>query len=223
MPFRNPMGLALQNSIVATPEQEAESARLEAMFPRRAAAPMSTEGSFGIGGIINPTSAKKPGFLAPGSKGAMIAGIVGDMLAQASGGQAQFLPMEMQRRQREQEASAAEAKWHRERMANREDKQWEWANKPQDPPAMIRNAQAWQQMSPEQRKAYQEMETAQRGDPFVTTTLPNGQFYAGPQSGLIGALTGATAAPVAPKGKLGPVVNSLPGGPQARPAGPFRP
>jgi hypothetical protein len=58
-----------------------------------------------------------------------------------------------------------------------------------------------------------------RGDPFVNMTLPNNQFYSGPQSGLQTALGGYQSAPppAAPVGKLTPI-----GGPQGSPAGGFR-
>lgn len=56
---------------------------------------------------------------------------------------------------------------------------------------------------------------ARRGDPFINTTLPNGQFYSGPQSGLETALRsmgqGAQqgSPPPKPVGKLTPIA---PGG-----------
>lgn len=58
-----------------------------------------------------------------------------------------------------------------------------------------------------------------RGDPMINMTLPNGQFYSGPQSGLQAALGGfqSDPPPARPVGKLTPI-----GGPQAAPAGNFR-
>lgn len=51
-----------------------------------------------------------------------------------------------------------------------------------------------------------------KGDPIVSTTLPNSQFYSGPQSGLAAALGGAPAAvPSAPVGKLTPLPSGGPG------------
>lgn len=56
-----------------------------------------------------------------------------------------------------------------------------------------------------------------RGDPMINMTLPNGQFYSGPQSGLSEALGGGSQIPDKPVGKLTPI-----GGPQVTPAGRFR-
>jgi hypothetical protein len=71
-------------------------------------------------------------------------------------------------------------------------------------------------MTPEQRAAYQEMQKAREGDPVVTITLPNGQMYSGPRSGLAQAMMGG-GAPPKPIGKLTP----LNGGPTVSPLGGF--
>lgn len=198
---RNPLGMMLGNSIL--PGDQPDYGMGD--FPKVPHNYAQTE------------QPKKAGFLAPGSKGQMIAGIIADALAGATGGQ----PVFGQMLARQREAAAEEAQWHKRRMAGREDKQWEWDNKPKDDavPPILRDAQAWASMPEPLRKAYQEMQEAKGGDEFITTTLPNGQFYAGPRRGLPGALTGQTQ-PSASR-NLGPVVDSIPGGPQATPAATF--
>lgn len=63
-----------------------------------------------------------------------------------------------------------------------------------------------------------------KGDPFVTTNLPGGGFYNGPQSGLVARLGGGDpvspqgAVPTAPVGKLTPIG----GGPTQPASGGFR-
>ncbi len=76
------------------------------------------------------------GFLGirPGSRGAIIAGIIGDSLASISGGAPVFTQNLMAQRQ----ADASEAQWNRRqaetRTANREDQRWEWENRPREAP-----------------------------------------------------------------------------------------
>lgn len=195
--FRPKLGLALQNAILPGDQPD-----------------------YGTGDFTPPQP--KGGFFRDGGMGRYLAGAIGDALLQHADMAPVFAPMQRQK----QALAAEEAQWSRRRAADNADwqarKQWELNNKPTEVPPIVQSARAWQTMTDAERQAYGAMQTAQRGDPFVTTTLPNGQFYAGPQSGLIGALTGATQA-IAPKGKLGPVVDTIPGGPQVRPAGPFRP
>lgn len=134
--------------------------------------------------IVAPEPAPKQGL----SKGQIIAGIIGDMLAQVGGGKAVFAPMMAQQREQEQE----DVRWSRRQQA--EDEQWqrrqEWQLTHPEPSAMERNLQTWQGWTPDQRTAYSAMQEA-NGNDFVTMTLPNGQFYAGPRSGIISALQGA--------------------------------
>lgn len=170
----------------------------------------------------------KPGFLAPGSKGALIAGILGDGLATLSGGQAVVLPQMMAQQRDAQRAQQEQVQWDRRRVADREDKQWEWANKPKEDDAYTRmmRAAGIDPTSPTGQALYKK-KVERDASPFVTTTLPNGQFYAGPQDGLIDAITGATgpASPATlPKPRrLGPVVNAIPGGAGGNTSGGFRP
>jgi hypothetical protein len=156
----------------------------------------------------------------PRSKGQMIAGIIGDMLAAGSGGNPMFTQSLAVERQRAQDADASEAQWTRRRQAENEDwtqrQQWQQAHP--DPSPMLRDIAAWQSMTPEQVTAFEAMKKAQQGDPDVTVTLPNGQLYVGPKSGLGTALGGG--APPRPVGRLTPIE----GGPGGSPSGAgFRP
>lgn len=157
----------------------------------------------------------------PMSKGQMIAGIIADMLAGAQGRQGSFAPMLNQRKQQEQE----QAQWGLRRQADLEDyeakQKIEQRYKLPEVPPMLRDVQTYMGMDEPQRQAWQQMNDMKRGDPDVFVTLPNGQVYAGPKSGLAAALTGGTlpAAPAAPVGKLRP----LNGGPTPPASGTFRP
>jgi hypothetical protein len=152
----------------------------------------------------------------PRSKGQTILGIIGDMLAAGSGGNPMFAQSLAVERQRAQDADAGEAIWSRRRQAENEDwtqrQQWQQAHP--DPSPMVRDIQAWQSLGPEQRAAYDAMQKAKQGDPDVTVTLPNGQLYIGPKSGIAAALGGG-GAPPRPVGSLTPIE----GGPGGSPSG----
>lgn len=149
-------------------------------------------------------------------------GIIADALAGAMGREGPYAAM----MQRERAAEQEEAQWTRRQQSElgqyEQKKQIDQRYGQADVAPMLRDAQAWQQMTPEQRAAYGEMQKSRQGDPDVTVTLPNGQFYAGPRSGLAQALMGGGApppAPTAPVGKLRP----LNGGPTPPASGTFRP
>lgn len=61
-------------------------------------------------------------------RGQLIAGILADALAGAAGQPGPFAA----RMARQQQQQAEEAQWHRRRQGDREDKQWEWQNKPKE-------------------------------------------------------------------------------------------
>lgn len=202
MASRNPLGIALSDSLGIKPLSSF-------VADNRPIVPDMNAG-FGITTPdANIPDLKKPGFLAPGSKGAMIAGIIGDMLSTASGGQAQFMPMQMQERQRQQQKAAEEAQWSRRRMADREDKQWEWRNKPRDPSPMERDANAWLHMTPEQQAAYRQAQMVR--PQFIPDGMGGGQWA-------------SPAASPAQQPAIGAVMPDprKAGGPQATPAVPFR-
>lgn len=195
MPRRRPgLGISLEDIMGTTPKPD-----FGAMTP-------------GMGMDEPP---KKQGFLAPGSKGQIIAGIIGDTLASLSGGSPMFTQTLLAQRQRDQDMQAQDAQWTRRRAAEREDRQWEWSNKPKDDaiPPILRDAQAWQNMTPEQRTAYQQMQDAQRGP---ITVLPNGQAFI--RDPAIAQQLGVGGGQPRPVGKLTPID----GGPTPPASGPFR-
>ncbi len=150
------------------------------------------------------------------SRGQMIAGILSDAVKGFLGQPGTFGATLAVERQRQQDMEAAEAQWSRRRQAENQDwiarQQYERANPAT--PAILRDVQAWQGMTPDQKAAYEAMKRAQEGDPVVNVTLPNGQFYSGPRSGLTGVLSGGQA-PARPVGNLTPID----GGPGGSPSG----
>ncbi len=151
------------------------------------------------------------------SKGEIILGILGDALAGAAGRGPAFGQMMAKRKDEE----AQQAQWGLQRRSQLEDyeakRQIDQRYDTPDVAPAVRDATAWQSMTPEQRQAYQQMKSMGAPDPDVFTTLPNGQFYAGPRSGLASALGGGNAAP-RPVGKLTPIN----GGPTQPASGGFR-
>jgi hypothetical protein len=80
---------------------------------------------------------QKPGFFQrSGVKTA--AGILGDTLLTLGGGQAMYAPMMQQRKLQEEDARIRQQMFEQKRIAEREDKQWEWQNKPRDERAPYR-------------------------------------------------------------------------------------
>lgn len=163
------------------------------------------------------------GFFRQGGMGRTLAGIIGDTLLQQSGMARVYAPMQ----QAQQQAKQAEAQWTRRREADRADQQWEWANRPAPQRApndfesalegsgVVRGSPQWAEAM--RRRA----ENILNPDPQVTMTLPNGQMYVGPRSGLATAMGGGAtpATPTAPVGRLTPVN----GGPTQPASGNFRP
>ncbi len=153
-------------------------------------------------GTIAPGGAPLP----PAKPKANWAGILADAIAGAMGNPGQYAAVENQRREQEQQ----QAQWGLRRRGELEDyeakQQIEQRYRQPDVSPMERDAQAWQRMAPEQRAAYGEFKSMGALDPDVFTTLPNGQFYAGPRSGLAAALGGGgSPAKTAPRGRLTPV------------------
>lgn len=144
------------------------------------------------------------------------AGVLADALSGLAGQGPIYAPIAERRRQEE----AARVDWGLKRQAELEDrmKVLDWQRNNPEPSAMERNLSTWQTWTPEQRQAYQSMQEA-NGNDFVTTTLPNGQFYAGPKSGIAAALSGF--APQRPQ--VGAVVPDprKAGGPTAIPSAGF--
>lgn len=151
--------------------------------------------------------------------GRHIAGAIGDFLLQQAEMQPIFAPAQRER----QQAEAAEAQWHRQRQAGREDKQWEWQNKPQEARApseleRVLQASGVQPGTPQWTQAMQQRaQSLLKPDPEIIQTLPNGQLYVGPRSGLAAALTGGGTA-AAPE-TLPPDFDFDAGGPGGSPSG----
>lgn len=86
-------------------------------------------------GAMDPNTqamTKKPGFFAPGQTGRHIVGFIGDALQQMSGGQPTYMPQMMQMKQQDAEIRARLQAALEKRKWDREDKQWEWENKPSE-------------------------------------------------------------------------------------------
>jgi hypothetical protein len=155
--------------------------------------------------------AKKPGFFGQGGIGRAIAGYFGDALLRQADMDPIYVPSMMQQRQLEAMTQQAEA----ERRAKFQDWQQQYDYERANPKATNNDTVAdfnfmTQTLGADEAKKW----LARRGDPMVNVTLPNGQFYSGPQSGLAQALGGAAQTPQAapppkPIGKLTPIA---PGG-----------
>lgn len=151
--FRNPLGKSLASMIMPGDQPE---------FPMMPSLP--------------GREPQNGGLFKPGSKGQIIAGIIGDTLASLSGGSPVFTQNLIAERRREQEMQAQEAQWTRRRQAEREDKQWEWQNKPKDDalsPA-LRDARAWLGMSEPEREAYRQYQMVR--PQFIPDGLGGGQW-----------------------------------------------
>jgi hypothetical protein len=168
------------------------------------------------GAPMAPAPQKQGSFLGikPGSKGAMIAGIIGDTLASLTDGQPIFTMNMMRERQQRADAEASEAQWSRRREADNQDwmqrEQWQRANPAPTAPSELERvleASGIQRNSPQWTQAMQQRrDSLLKPDPEIIQTLPNGQLYVGPRSGLASALTGGgAAAPAKPVGRLTPV------------------
>lgn len=120
------------------------------------------------------------------SKGQLIMGILADALAGAAGKQGAFAQQIGKQREREQEV----AQWGLKRQGERDDKMWEWQNKPQDVAPMVRDAQAWLRMGPEQQAAYRASQAVR--PQFIPDGYGGGQWAAPPAAGAM--------PPAAPKG-----------------------
>ena len=145
------------------------------------------------------------------SKGQMILGILGDALAGARGGAPVFGQMMAQRRQGEQD----EVKWQRNRQAEMADYgeklRMQQQYKEPDVSPMERDAAAWTRMGPDMQAAYRASQAAR--PQFIPDGMGGGSWASPPGQGQ------ASAQPIAPVGKLTPVMNggSVPQAPSGFP------
>lgn len=161
---------------------------------------------------------KGGGFFREGGMGRYLAGAIGDVLLQQAGMAPVFSPAQQQKRAMDQ----SEAIWSRRRAAEREDKQWEWQNKPREGDGFERalEASGVTRGSPEWGKAMgRKVENILNPMMAVQTVDANGNP----------AITWAPRNPVAPMGGDVPSIsdeagyNALPPGAQFRdPSGQLR-
>lgn len=156
------------------------------------------------------------------SRGQLIAGILGDALEGAMGRPGTFAAQMGQVRQQERE----QAQWGMRRTADLEDyaKKQEIDQRYQTtkPYRWEANDGSLMELGADgaARQLYKDPTPKAGLDPDVFITLPNGQVYAGPKSGLAGAMMGGVPAvtpPLKPKGKLTPIN----GGPTPQASGTF--
>lgn len=137
------------------------------------------------------------------SKVAQILGVVGDAMQTWGGGQATFVPQLLD----VQERTAAEKRqiemYKQRREDERSDFLWKQQNTPPDVPPIVRDAQAWAAMTPEQKAQYQALEDVR--NPVI-------------RQGGDGLPYTYSRPPVAPVGKL----TILPGGGVGNGTGNFR-
>lgn len=98
---------------------------------------------------------KKQSFFGQGGVGRMIAGTIGDFLMQNAGMQPVYGPTVLQQRDMQERIRMAQA----QRMQAREDKLWEWQNKPKDAPNndTINDFNWYKNLPEEDRKLYHKM------------------------------------------------------------------
>lgn len=162
-----------------------------------------------------PAQPQHPSFFQQGGLGRHIAGALGDVLMQYGGLQPVYAPMQRERQQAEQQ----EVQWQRRRQAENEDwrsrQDYELTHRPPPQPTEFeRMLQASGVMpgTPQWAEKMGQRVNRQLDEPDVVVTLPNGQLYIGPKSGL-GTALGGGIAPVAPppKSELTPVTGGAGG------------
>ncbi len=149
----------------------------------------------------------------PRSKGQMIAGIIGDTLASISGGQPLYTQSVLRDRQQAQQDQREDVQWTRRRdIANqdrRADREWEIANRAPNEFDRLLEATGVAKGTPEYGKAAKQR-LDNMLDPVVNTMIGD-QFVSLPRSQIAAAMMGQGAQPAKPR-RLGPVVDTKPGG-----------
>lgn len=125
--------------------------------------------------IVQGDTPPQPGL----SRGQIIAGILADMIAGATGKPGQFAEMLGQQRQQQQQ----DVQWSRRRQGQQQDwqAQEDYKRAHPDPSPMERDALAWQQMSPELHAAYREAQAAK--PQFIPDGMGGGRWASPPVSG----------------------------------------
>lgn len=148
---------------------------------------------------INP-SIRKPYAFEPGGMGRNIIGSIADALSTWSGGQADFAQGQLLKKRQ----AMLQAEADRQRAAEYADwthkQEYEAAHPKADAPGPDEElliAAGLTPGTPEYQAAAKSL-FDRKSDPYVATPLPNGRYYAGPQSGLPTAIGGGTAAVATP-------------------------
>lgn len=193
--FRSPLGIGLQNILLPT-----------------GTPPISPGAPLGPVPMAPAAQPHHQGFFAEGGMGRLLAGAIGDALAQNAHMQPVFAPAMQQQRQQQQE----EVKWQRNRAADNEDwqnrQQYEQTHRPDDEFTRMLRTAGIDPASPQGQQFAMQRLQHQTAEPDVVVTLPNGQLYIGPKSG-IGSALGGGMAPTAPppKHELTPITGGAGG------------
>lgn len=163
-----------------------------------ASANPASPASIGQMGIETPQAPAKRGGIFGGGKLADILGVIGDAMLMNGGDSPIYAPYVLGNRQAafkaEQDSLAAQAKREAEMLDWRAKYDYEMKN-----PKPVNNdtVNDYNFILGTLGKEVADNYLRNLGDRFITTTLPNDQFYAGPQSGLPAALGGQAATPQA--------------------------
>ncbi|MGV0964194.1 MAG: hypothetical protein ACOYBT_09920 [Polynucleobacter sp.] len=164
-------------------------------------------------GPIVPASVT-PTYKKPDTKH-MIAGVIGDTLAQIGGGQASFLSGLARQKEVVAKAQADAADRTADFAGWQQKEEWKLAH-----PAPVNNDTSadYDFITSKLGKDAADKWLGNMGDPLVTVQLPGDRVYNGPRSGLAAAMGAGAAPPRAPVGRLTPIQ----GGTAPQAPSPFR-
>lgn len=142
------------------------------------------------------------GFFGEGGIGRGIAGTIGDFLLQSSGMRPVYAPAMQEQRQRQQQLADYHMKQAGEMAQWTAQQEWERAHpKPVNNDTVNDFNFITEKLGPDAANQY----LRNLGDPMVTVPLGQDRIYAGPRSGLGGALAGS-AAPAPQRPTIGSVI-----------------